>query len=803
MFKTAIRSIQRNKVFSIIHVAGLAIGISVFLLIAEYVASEWNANRLHKDFERIYRVNLVTKEGPGYYLAPGYVPILKEKFPEVESATSLAVGLGDGVVTYRGNGKEQRSFREGGISYVEGSFFELFSFPILRGEASLARPYTLAITSSKARKIFGNDDVVGKTLSISNQFGKTDFTVTSVLKDLPANSDIRGDIFLSLQTLDAAANRDGNDWADPKTLSNGYANIFVKTRKGTDPVRAATNIINYFRTVDEEAKKTDVYLQPLANMHLAPSLDYPFQTYGSLKLVYMLGLVALLILGIAWVNYINLSTVQAMRRAKETGVRKVLGANRWQLSLQFLSETFLTTMLSLVLAVALVQLLQPLFNAVLRADLSLAALADPRFLLLVLAIVLAGSLLAGGYVSFVLSSFKPVATLKGKLQHSAKGVFLRKGLVVFQFTISLVFIIATMVLYKQLSYMRSNDLGMKLDELLVVQGPTVASEDQSQRNYTFKAELASKSFVRAIAGSNNVPGRGYNFSTNAITRLIPSPGDENKSYNMLIVDQNFFSTYGIKLVDGRTFTENEAIRSWNNEAKVIVNEKAARQLGFEPNDNIVGKKILWGKEFEIVGVVRDYHHLSLRTEIEPVIYLPSVAYGYFTVKTDRANMAGKVREIEKLYRGSFPGNPFEFFFADESYDMQYRQEQDLGRVFIAAALIAIFIACLGLFGLAAFAAQQRIKEIGVRKVLGANVGDITALLSKDFIKLVAVAIIIGCPMAWWLMNKWLQEFPYRTGISWWVFAVAGVAAILIALGTVGFQAVRAASVNPVKSLRSE
>lgn len=319
---------------------------------------------------------------------------------------------------------------------------------------------------------------------------------------------------------------------------------------------------------------------------------------------------------------------------------------------------------------------------------------------------------------------------------------------------------------------------------------------------SFKSELKNLAFVKKLAASNNVPGRGYNFSADGITNLVPIKGDEKKSYNMFIADQEFFNTWGIRFKEGGAFSESDAIMSWNNAKKVVLNEEAVKQLGLG-NGTVTGKKIKWGDEYEIAGVVKNYHHLSLRSEIEPVIYLPSVSFVYFTIQTDAINMPEKIRVIEKLYKKTFPGNPFEYFFADDAYDQQYRQEQDLGNIFIAAALVAIFIACLGLFGLAAFTAQQRVKEIGVRKVLGASVTDITTLLSKDFIRLVVLAILIGSPLAWWAMSSWLQDFPARTSIDWWVFVAAGVAAVAIALATISFQAINAARVNPVKSLRSE
>jgi len=538
-------------------------------------------------------------------------------------------------------------------------------------------------------------------------------------------------------------------------------------------------------------------------LHLGAGFNYPFQTFGSFTLVAMLLSIAVLILLIAWVNYINLSPVQALKRAKESGIRKVLGASRKQLATQFLFETFLVTIISVVIALLMVQILQPFYNNFIGKNLSLSVLNMGWFWLAAMIFIVVGALISGGYVAFILSSFKPIATLKGKVGNAVKGISLRKSLVVFQFSISIIFIIGTIVLYKQLKYMKTEKLGMNLQQLLVIKGPTVTSDGQAKRNVAFKESLGQLSFVHKYAASNNVPGIGYNFSTQGITKQNPVTGDDKKSYSMFISDDQFFDTYGIDFLQGKTYTAADVAIGWSKAQKVILNEKAALQLGFSLKENLIGKKILWGKEYEIVGLIKDYHHLSLRQDIEPVIYLPSVAYGYFTMQTDASNMEGKLASISSLYKTNFPGNPFEYFFADENYGQQYASEQQLGSLFIAAAGVSIFIACMGLFGLAAFSAQQRIKEIGVRKVLGASVTDIAALLSMDFVKLVLIAIVIASPIAWWATHKWLADFAYRTSIGWGIFAAAGCTAILIAVLTISFQAIKAAVANPVKSLRTE
>lgn len=804
-FKTAFRNLWRNRQFSIINIGGLALGIAVFLFITQYVAFEWSANRFNKNFHELYRVNVQGKDGnTGYVLPPGFAPVLKQQFPAIENYARVTDGIAGGVITYNsGNAVNDKVLREENIQYVDGSFLSVFSFPIVSGSASLEEPKTLALSETISRKLFGTAESVGKTVTVSNQFGNTLYTVKAVYR-LPQESDLKGEILLSLKTLESAANRDDNDWADPNGTDNGFSSIYLQLRKDADGAVLAKNITAFVRSINPGSKDDVVYLQPLSEMHLAPSFDYRYQTYGNLLLVVVFACVALLILVIAWVNYINLSTAQALSRAKEVGVRKVLGAARSQLMMQYLTETLLLTLAAAGIAVMLVSVFQNMFNEFTGKKLSLSVLNNSWFWVSGIALIVLGSLLSGSYVAFVLTSFKPISTIRGKVQATIKGISLRKGLVVFQFTVSIIFIIATVILYRQLQYMQTENLGMNLNQLLVIQGPTVSSEAQAEKNVSFKNALSQLPFVKKYAASNNVPGVGYNFFANGFGRLNATEDDKKKSYGMFICDQNFFDTYGITFLQGRAFNTEEAERSWNNIRSVIINERAARQLGLNPKQNLTGQKINWGNQpYEIIGVVKDYHHMSLREPIQPTIYLGSVSYGFFTVQTDTRNMQSKINTIKSLYNNTFPGNLFEYFFADDKYDQQYVQEQKLGNVFIASASVAVLIACMGLFGLAAFSARQRVKEIGIRKVLGASVASITTLLSKDFIKLVVIAIVIASPIAWWAMQQWLQDFAYRTEINFWIFFVAGLMAIGIALITVSFQAIKAAMANPVKNLRTE
>jgi putative ABC transport system permease protein len=544
-------------------------------------------------------------------------------------------------------------------------------------------------------------------------------------------------------------------------------------------------------------------------LHLAPSFDYKLQTFGSLLLVVSFLSVAVLIMIIAWVNYINLSTAQAVNRAREAGIRKVIGATRGQLIIQYLAETFLLVMLSVLVAFIAVSALQHAYNSFLGKQLDISILNQGYFWLAGTALIITGTLLSGGYIAFALSSFSPLKTLRSKARVTIGGVSLRKGLVVFQFTTSVVFIISTIVLYRQLQYMQHQDLGMHLDKRVVITGPSRNNGVKTGSAVAFEHQISRLPFVEKYAASNNVPGKGYNFSTQGITRLdaAVATGDDKKSYAILIVDDKYFGTYDIQLLQGATFQPYMMEQGWSKSKKVILNQAALAQLGFRPGENVIGQKIKWNGDFEIVGVIKDYHHLSLHDFIRPMIFLPAAANNfaddYFTIKMNGQETAAHIDQLRKIYQTTFPGEPFNYSFLDEVFDKQYQAEQKLGSGFILSAVLTILIACLGLFGLAAFTVKQKVKEIGVRKVLGATVFNIVALVSNDFMSLVAVSFVIASPIAWYGMNKWLQNFAYRISIEWWMFLLSGGLALIIAYLTIGFQSIKAAIANPVNSLRSE
>ena len=483
----------------------------------------------------------------------------------------------------------------------------------------------------------------------------------------------------------------------------------------------------------------------------------------------------------------------------------MVGANKTQLIAQFLGESLLLNFVGFAFAMVLVNLVQLLFNDLIGINLSLSVLSQNAVWAWGLLLLFVGTIASGAYTAFALSSFTPAQTLKGVFSKSTRGLALRKTLVVFQFSISVLLIASTFVMYRQLRFMQNENLGMNINQLLVINGSKVGLDSTYQfRKQSFQNTLAQASFIEGYCSSASVPTDGYNYSTSGITPLNPQPGDEKISYSIAYVDDRFFPTYEIALVAGKNFTYEDCNKNWQAIERVIINERAASQLGFANAEEAVGKKILWNDaQMEVGGVVKDYHHLSLKQAITPIIFVPQLAAGFYTVKLQSQNMQDNLAYLKKAYTEFFPGNPFEYFFVNDNYNRQYKTEQQYSAIFTIASCLAIFIACLGLFGLATFTVEQRTKEIGIRKVMGANITQIATLLSKEFLLLVIVAIALATPLAWWAMNSWLQQFAYRTEVTGWIFVFAGSIALLIALLTVGSQAIKAAASDPVKSLRSE
>jgi putative ABC transport system permease protein len=802
--KIALRNLVRNKVYSFINIAGLAMGIAAFLLILEYVSLEKSVNQFHENLPNMYRMLCQNAQGESWpQVEPGWAIKAKERFPEVKDFCRFEDGIANGVVT---NQAKNISFREQKIGYVEGNFFQFFSFHLQKGSAkSLNKPDVVFISEASNKKYFNGENSIGKTLTINNQFGKHLYTIEGIYDNMGENSDIQMDMVLSLETLKNPANLNDNGWANLNNLDSQYINMFFLLNDGVDYKAFEKKMTNLRRELQREKDATTFRIQPVSEVHLASSFSDTLQHTGNIRYVYMLMGISFLILLIAWFNYINLSTANAIKRANEVGVRKVVGASQSNLIGQFLGESLLVNLLALGLGLVLISLLQPLFNQIIGKELSLLTLGNSPIWLIGVSLLVSGSLASGAYTAYTLSNFKPIETLKGKVGKTAKGVLLRKILVVSQFCISIALILFTLLIYRQLKFMQGQDLGMNINQLLVIQGPQIGKDStyKTRRN-AFTNALVQQSFVKDYCISGSVPSRYYNFATEGFTSPKSKTGDENKAYSFVMIGDRYLKTYGIKLEAGRNFTSAECAVEWNDNSKILLNERAIRSLGFTSAAEVINTKVKWDERYlEVIGVVKDYNHQSLQTAVLPMIFYPQNNSSYFTVRLSGGKMQDKVASLENLYKKYFSGNPFEYFFADESYNKQYLKEQQCASLFTTASLWAIFIACLGLFGLATFTVESRTKEIGIRKVLGASVSSITALLSKDFLTLVLISIVIASPIAYYFMDKWLQDFAYRINIEWWIFVVAGVLSIVISLLTISYQSIRAAMANPVKSLKTE
>ena len=803
--KIAFRNIFRNKVYAALNIVGLAMGIAAFLLLMQYISLEKSVNRFHTNLPQMVRMLNEDKEGKTWpEVEPGWALQAQRRFPEIKSFCRFEQGVAKGIV--KGNDNASQSYREENIGYADGNFFQFFSFPLQAGNAaSLAKPNTVFLSESAAKKYFGSVNPIGKALTLYNQFGTAPYTVEGVFTNMGDNSDIRYDMVFSLETLKNPANLNDNSWAALDNLESQYIGTFFLLNKGTDIAAVEKKLTGLRDELKKDKDGVRFRLQAFSDLHLGRSLNETLMTTANIKYVYMLGAIAFLILLIAWFNYVNLSTANSFKRAGEVGIRKVIGASRMNLITQFLTESLLVNLLAFILAVILIFLLQPLFNQLVGKTLSLQSLASTSLWWYAILLLLGGALLSGAYTAFSLSKFNPIQTIKGKIIKSTGGVLLRKSLVVSQFVISIVLIIATILIYSQLHYMQNKNLGINTNQLLVIRGPELGKDSTyKNRRTAFWNEIAAQSFVKDYCVSGTVPGGWYNFITSGFTQPGSVKGAEVKTYSFAIVGDRFLKTYEIGLVAGRNFTPEECAVEWNDNSKVLMNETAIKQLGFDNPEQALHTKVQWDERaLDVIGVVKDYNHTSLKRAIDPIIFYPQNNNSYFSVRITADKVQEKIASLEKMYKSSFAGNPFEYFFVDDNYNKSYEAEKQYGSIFSTASIWAIFIACLGLFGLATFTVESRVKEIGVRKVLGASVQSIVSLLSKDFLLLVLIAFLIASPLAWWAMHKWLQDFAYRIDIAWWVFVIAGSIAFLIALLTVCFQAIKAAMANPVESLKTE
>ena len=799
-FKIAWRNLRRNKSFSAINIFGLSIGIACCLIIMLFVQDELSYDRYNKKADRIVRVvfrgSINGEKMKEANVMPPVAQTLKADYPEVVQATRLRTDAP--LVTY-----DDKTFKENEFAFADSNFFQVFTLPFLKGDAktALTQPNTLVISATTAEKYFGKKDPIGKILSFNN----TSFKITGVMKDIPANSHFHFNLIASMVTLPESR--------DPSWMTSNFYTYLVLP-KGYDykklEAKLPEEVAKYMGPQIQQAfgmslaefnKKGNgvgLFLQPLTDIHLHSDLNYDFEPGSDIRYVYIFGAIALFMLIIACINFMNLSTAGASKRSREVGIRKVLGSLKNELVKQFLLESILLTFIALLLAVVLVYLALPVFNELSGKELNLH-FKNNLFLLFGLAgFGLVVGALAGSYPAFYLSSFKPVTALKGKISAGKKSIGLRSGLVVFQFCISVILIVGTTVVYQQLKYIQNTKLGFDKDQVLVLHETGRLDKNEA----ILRKQLLQDQRVENVSISGYVP-------------VGPSNGNNNMVYtednsSQLVkaikyhVDEQYIPTLDMKLEAGRNFSKDFATDS----SATIINETAAKTFGW--GEEALGKTLTGFKNnqgekitYHIIGIVKDFHFKSLHERISPLMMALGNNSGSMIVKVKTKDITGLLASVKKEWSQFSNAALFSYSFMDDDFEATYRTEGKLSLILGIFAGLTIFIACLGLFGLVTFTAEQRTKEIGIRKVLGATVPNVVGLLSKDFLKLVIIANVISWPLAWWVMNKWLQDFAYRINISWWIFLLAGLAALLIALITVSFKAIKAALANPVESLRTE
>jgi putative ABC transport system permease protein len=792
------RYISRNKAFSTINVLGLAIGMMACMLIMQFVLHEFSYDNFHTKKDRIVRLQLdrynkgeiSTRWAAG---ALGVGPDLKANFPEVE--TIVRMRSNNAVFSYK-----DLYFKEEGVHYASQDFFKVFSFKLLEGVDSLVlkEPFKVVLSRSMARKYFGDESPIGKTIKNN---GRVEYEVTGVFEDLPVNTHMRISALLSFESFVSLVNNPQQmtswQWDGFMTYLLLHENVDIKQFEAKIPVFVQRREGENLKRVNGEMIFN---LQPITSIHLDSDFMGEFKPNGNRRSTYFLSIVAVLILIIAWINYINLSTAKSIERAREVGVRKVMGSFRFQLVQQFLFESLLLNSIAVLIAIGLVILLTPSFSELTGRELGYLLFKENMFWVWMAALIVGGALLSGLYPAFVLSSYKPVEVLKGRFKNSGQGVFFRKGMVIAQFVASITLMIGTFTVYRQIRFMQEQDLGVDLEQTLILNSPNVVDSTYEQKFAVFKELVNQYPEVIHVSASSSVPGRQPGWNAGGIRRLSQRD-DESNQYRVIMMDHDFIPLYGLKVIAGRGFSGEIG----NEYTRVLINEAAARRLGFSKIEDAINDQIyFWGDTFSIVGVLKNYHQESLKKEHEPLVFRYATAPGgFYSIKFKTSNVKESLSRFEEQWKQLFPGNPFLSFFLDDHYNQQYQADQQFGKVFGIFSALAIFIACLGLFGLSSLTALQRTKEIGVRKVLGASVPGILRLVAKDYLVLMLLAIVVSVPLAWWIMRGWLNDFATKIELSWWIFALPGLLVISIALVTVSIHTLKAARTNPTRSLRYE
>lgn len=804
MIKIAFRSLVRNKVFAFINIFGLATGLATCLLIMLYIFDESSYDKHQQDAERIYRVSASVQEGKWASQPAPMAAALKKDFPEVEYSARLLKFPGQDrmLLRYEGANDNKQFFETDGY-YVDKDFFQIFSYNLVKGDRNnaLSEPNSIVISTDIATKLFGNTDPLGKQVKVGLSFGEFVYTVKGVFDNGNNKSHIPARFFLSMK------NNAIGGWVDQldNWAMNSIFHTYVKLKKSADAEVFGKKLRPFMEQhggddMKAAGFKKDLFLQPLSDIYLHSNIGNEIAPNGNLTYLYILASIAAFILIIACINFMNLSTARSEKRAREVGIRKVVGAEKSSLVAQFLGESFVMCLLALVLAIIITISLLPLFNQLTQKN--LWALDQPILIVWIVALTFITGLLSGVYPAFYLSSFKPISVLKGKIINSLSATGIRKGLVVFQFTISICLVLGAIVILHQLSFLQSQSLGFNTENQIVLP----LQNDRAVNNYqVLKSELLKRPFVKSVTSGSNYPGMN-NILNSMLFYAEGKTTNEHVDIHLSTVENDYFKTLGLKIISGRPFSEEFT----GDSASIVLNETALAQLGYSA-ESALGKKVHYDWQnkqhtLEIVGVVKDFNYESLHNPIKPFGFATTFfgnKYSFAILNVHSANYKDVLSELEQIWSKTNPGIPFNYSFLDEDIQKNYEQDQRTSQIVVYFTVVAVLIACLGLFGLAAFSAEQRIREIGIRKVLGASVPGITLLISRDFLKLVLISIAIATPMALWGMNEWLQNFAYRVNIEWWMFLIAGMMALIIAFLTISVQAIKAALANPINSLRSE
>ncbi len=808
--KIAFRNLQKRKGYAILNIVGLTIGMCCCLLIFHYVSYEKSYDDFIPKSKSVVRLRLDNYQKgqlawQSATIYPAIAPTLKKDYPEVVNFARIY----DAELLFSTENNALK-FSETKGYYADPSFIQMFDLKLTKGNPSTALdgPDKMIISEAMARKYFGSADPIGKKLLMREPRLLQTYEVTGTFKEYPSNSHLIVEYLISYSTLGKYLRALG-DTSNATETSFGWYDFYsyLELRPGTEWKKFEKKLaafcdryINSQEWYKKNNNRAELYLMPVSDIHLYSNYNQEAEVNGNGQAVGFLFLIAVFIIGIAWINYINLATARSIERAREVGMRKVMGAVRSDLIRQFMVESLLLNLVGFLLALALFRILLPAFDQFIGRDRFTDFTLSSWYWQMFAILFVVGTFLSGIYPAFVLSGFRPITVLKGIFKNTAGGINLRKGLIVAQFIISVILIAGTIVVYQQVRYMRNQQLGVNINQTLVLEGAQ-SLQDSTYENVfqPFKTELLQQPAIQSVTSSSNVMGREI-YWTSGITRL----GVENETAVTLYhmgVDYDFISAYEVKLLAGRNFS-----REFKTDEKAaLLNEKAVSLLGFKNPTSAINGKIKRGRDtLTIAGVVSNYHHQGLQKTIDPMIFLltPDIR-NFYSVKIKTAEVKQTIASISKSWNKYFPADPINYFFLDETFNQQYKSDQLFGKVFAVFAFLAILIACFGLLGLSAYNVLQRAKEIGIRKVLGASVQSILLLLSTDFLKLIVIALILAIPVGWYVMYVWLQDFAYRINIQWWVFALAGFASLLIAFITISMQVMKAVVENPVKSLRTE